>query len=104
MRFWNRLRGSGAPSVESRLRDQKQPTPGVVDVAGGRDKVRLIMSPDTERYGVPPPEPVELPPIASRPPSFFEIEEDPLEGWSWSRELRELICCYWCFPRNTRPV
>ncbi|KAH7924649.1 WD40 repeat-like protein [Leucogyrophana mollusca] len=102
MRFWNRLRRSGAPRDESGARGQKQPTPGVIDVAGGRDK-RLVMSSDTEEYGVPL-EPVELPPIASRPPSFFEIEEDPLKGWSWSRELCELICCYWCFPRNTRPV
>ncbi|KAH7931075.1 hypothetical protein BV22DRAFT_1027835 [Leucogyrophana mollusca] len=59
------------------------------------------MSPDNEQYGAPS-ESQELPPIASRPPSFFEIEEVP--GWSWRRELRELICSYWCFPRNTRPV
>ncbi|KAH7924648.1 WD40 repeat-like protein [Leucogyrophana mollusca] len=102
VRFWDRLRRSGASRHKSRPRGQKQPTPGVVDVAGGRDK-RLIMSPDTEEYGVPPAEPVELPPIASRPPSFFEIEVDPSKGWSWSRELCELICCYWCFPRNQRP-
>ncbi|KAH7916900.1 hypothetical protein BV22DRAFT_1135913, partial [Leucogyrophana mollusca] len=38
VRFWNRLRRSGAPSVGPGPRGQKQPTPGVVDVAGGRDK------------------------------------------------------------------
>ncbi|KAH7930911.1 hypothetical protein BV22DRAFT_1027664 [Leucogyrophana mollusca] len=61
------------------------------------------MSPDHEQYGVPP-ESQELPPFASRTPSFPSREEDPLEGWSWRRELCELIRSYWCFPRNTRSV
>ncbi|KAH7922555.1 hypothetical protein BV22DRAFT_1131317 [Leucogyrophana mollusca] len=80
VRFWNRLRRRSASRDESGPRGQREPTSGVVDVAGRRDKVAsTFCSPHRERYGVPAPEPEELPPIASRPPSFFEIEEDPLE-------------------------
>ncbi|KAH7924657.1 hypothetical protein BV22DRAFT_493747 [Leucogyrophana mollusca] len=39
MHFWNRMRRRSAPRNKSGPRGQKKPTPGVVDVAGGRDKV-----------------------------------------------------------------
>ncbi|KAH7918631.1 hypothetical protein BV22DRAFT_1041617 [Leucogyrophana mollusca] len=45
VRFWDRLRRSGAPSVGSGPRGQKQSTSGVVDVAGGRDKLASTFCP-----------------------------------------------------------
>ncbi|KAH7920056.1 WD40 repeat-like protein [Leucogyrophana mollusca] len=67
--------------------------PATANVASGRDIIRLVIPPENEFNRPPSPDPADVPPHYSPAPSFLPMPDDPLQYWSWRRELRLLLCC-----------